>query len=158
MSYESSKKSPTGLSNDNFICVPGKVVDVDDPERMHRIKALIPIINENEPHDEWINALVPWVGAEGYGPVHLPEINTEILIFGEYGESEMLFYLCRYNEVRHTPREFSDGGAGLRVQTDYRIISDGDLYLRGGRVIIEATASVRITAPAGFFINGKRID
>ena len=87
-----------------MIGVEGFVADVSDPEGMHRIRVIIPSIDEEAIHDEWIPALAPWVGAPGYGPVNLPEMGTEVLLFGRLGEKHSLFYLSRYNEDSPHPR------------------------------------------------------
>lgn len=133
----------------------GTVHEVDP--RTLAVKAIIPSIDPDRVHDQWIHQAVPWAGPPGFGPAYAPAIGSEVLITGRFGQSYSLLYLCAYN-TRHTPPgEFADGARGIRADGDYRLIADGDLFIRGGRVIIEADASVRITAPAGFFINGKRI-
>lgn len=132
------------------------IVHQVDPRTL-AVKAIIPSIDPDRVHDRWIHQAVPWVGEPGYGPAFAPAVGSEVLITGRFGQSYSLLYLCAYN-TRHTvPEEFADGSRGLKSDGDCRLIADGDLFIRGGRVVIEADASVRITAPAGFFINGKRI-
>lgn len=111
------------MRDDWLICVQAIVVDVDDPEQMHRIRVLIPDIDESETHDEWVTALVPFVGSEGYGPVHLPEIGTEVLLFGRLGQKHSLFYLSRFNEDFQTPQEFADGSRGVKTDSPLRLIA-----------------------------------
>lgn len=151
------KRNTGDIREDWMVAVEGIVVVNEDPEGQHRIKVVIPVIDEAVMFDEWVTALIPWVGPDGYGPVNAPELGSEVVLFGRLAEKHNLFYLARYNEDFRVAAEFADGARGLKTDGDYRIIGEGDLYLRGGRVIIEADASIRITAPGGFFVNGKRI-
>lgn len=149
------KRRAHAAREDWFSAVEAIVAEVDP--RTMAVKVIIPSIDEDRVHDEWVDALMPWVGPDGYGPAHLPAIGSEVILFSRLNEGVTLFYLSKYNEDFRPPAEFADGARGLKTEADYRLISEGDLYLRGGRVIIEADASVRITAPGGFFVNGKRI-
>ncbi len=138
-----------------FVCEYGTVHEVN--YETLEVKALIPSVDPNRVHDRWIKQMVPWVGSPGYGPAYAPAVGTEVLVTGRYGEPFTLYYTSVYNEEYPPPGEFADGARGLKTDGDLRLISDGDLYLRGGRVILEADASIRITAPGGFFVNDKRI-
>lgn len=106
-----------------LIAVEGIVVDNRDPEGQHRIKVLIPSIDENYVHDEWVTALVPWTGPDGYGPAHIPEVGSEVVLFGRLGQTHTLYYLARYNEEHRVPD--LDDARGLKTDGAYRIIADG---------------------------------
>ncbi|MBX6772800.1 MAG: hypothetical protein IRY83_13800 [Chloroflexi bacterium] len=110
-----------------LIAVEGIVVDNRDPERQHRIKVLIPSIDENYVHDEWVTALVPWTGPDGYGPVHVPEVGSEVVLFGRLGQKHTLYYLARYNEEHRVP-DLGDA-RGLKTDGEYRLIADGNVLL-----------------------------
>lgn len=140
---------------DWFNALEGIVVEQDPAQAA--VKVIVPAIDETEVLDDWVPVLFSWVGPPGYGAFGLPEIGSEVILFSRMNEGSLLFCLSRYNEDFMPPAEFADGQRGLKTDGDYRIISDGDLYIRGGRVIIEADASVQIVAPGGFFVNGKRI-
>lgn len=101
----------------------GIVAINSDPEGQHRIKVIIPSIDENMVYDKWVVALVPWVGPEGYGPVHLPELNSEVVLFGRLGEKHHLFYLSRFNEDFQLPAGF-DGARGLKTDTALKLLAD----------------------------------
>jgi hypothetical protein len=111
-------------ADDWMVAVEAVVAVNDDPEGMHRIKVLIPALDEAVIHDEWVTALVPWVGAAGYGPVYRPALGSEVLLFGRLGQPHSLFYLCRYNEDFNVPAEFSDGSRGAKLDTPYRLLCD----------------------------------
>jgi hypothetical protein len=144
------------------IGAPGLVVDTNDPEGMHRIKAIISPISESHVHDEWISAMVPWVGPDGYGPVHLPKIGAEVLIFGRYGQKYSLFYLCVYNEDHRVPAGFSDA-RGMKVDTIYRllcdllieVISQTQVLVRGEeRADVQGGQAVDVDAPDVRLVSG----
>jgi hypothetical protein len=117
-------KEHTGdIRNDWMTGVEGIVAINEDPERMHRIKVIIPVINESQIYDEWVSALLPWVGTDGYGPVNLPALNSEVVLFGRLAEKHNLYYLSRYNEDFHTPAEF-DGARGMKTETAYKLLAD----------------------------------
>jgi hypothetical protein len=88
------------------------------------IKVIIPVLDENEVHDEWVTPLVAWVGADGYGPVNPPALGSEVVLFSEMNDGETLFYLSRYNEDYRVPVEFADGARGLKTDTKYRVLVD----------------------------------
>jgi hypothetical protein len=46
---------------------------------------------------------------------------------------------------------------GIRAPADMKFISDGDMQLRAGAMQIESDAEINIIAPAGFFVDGRRL-
>jgi hypothetical protein len=101
------------------------VADVSDLEGMHRIRVTIPSIDEAAVHDEWIPAMTTWVGPAGYGPVNLPELMSEVLLFGRLGQKHSLFYLSRYGEDTTIPGEFvGDNARGLKTDGRYKLLAD----------------------------------
>jgi Type VI secretion system/phage-baseplate injector OB domain len=131
----------------------------DDPEHRHRIKVIIPSIDEHKIHDKWINRMVWWTGQPGYGDFHIPEINSEVLLFGRNSEKYHIFYVSRFNEEHLVPRDFwrPPDTRGFRTDGDYKAIVSLDYQIRSGRLLIETDATARIIAPGGFFINNKRV-
>ncbi len=107
-----------------FIAIEGIVVETAINDGIPQIKAKVGIIHDEYVHDEWITAMMAWVGADGYGPVNLPALGSEILIFGRLGQKHTLFALSRYNEEFHAPPEFADGSRGLKTDTAYKILAD----------------------------------
>ncbi len=97
-----------------MLAIEGIVADTNDPEQMHRVKVVIPSIDESYIHGEWVTFMQPWVGSPGYGPVHLPDIGSEVLLFGRLGDPHMLFCLSRFNEDYTVPAEFADGARGVK--------------------------------------------
>ncbi|HEY9286242.1 MAG TPA: hypothetical protein VIP46_22515 [Pyrinomonadaceae bacterium] len=121
-SFVNSRSKEHENRADWFSAVEGIVAEVDDAT--HAIKVVIPAIDENLIHDEWVDALMPWVGPDGYGPVNLPAIGSEVILFSRLNEGHSLFYLSRYNENFRPPAEFADGSRGLKVDTPYRLLCD----------------------------------
>ncbi len=137
------------------IAVPAIVAVNEDPEHQHRVKAVIPLLDETAIHDEWIKQLGGFAGSSGYGNFDVPTIGSEIVLFGFLGQSDQLYYLCVYNENNLVPGDFDDETArGTRSDGDYKIISRGDLILEGGRVLIKsAFGTIQISAAAGLIID-----
>jgi hypothetical protein len=153
-------KENTGvIRNDWMICVPGVVAVNEDPEHRHRIKVIIPVIDEHEVYDQWVNRLVWWAGAPGYGEFHIPALGSEVVLMGDRGQKHHLYYISRYNEDYLVPPDFWGPAdtRGFRTDGDYKSIVELDHFQFAGRMHIEVHSSVNITAPAGLFINGKKV-
>ena len=132
--------------------MPAIIADNDDPEHRHRVKVIIPHIDENIVHDEWVERMGGYAGSGGYGSFEIPRVGTEVVLFSEWGAGERLFYMTLFNEQFTVPPDFTDETVrGTRVDGDYKLIVEGDLYFRAGRVKIESDSSVDIIAPAGVF-------
>lgn len=137
--------------------VPAVVADNDDPEKQHRVRVIIPTIDEDVIYDEWARQLVFCLG-NGYGSFFIPPMGAEVILFGQIGQKYNLFYASVYNEEMAIPPDCDDETvAGFRVPGDLKLIADLDLQIRGGRVSIEADASINIVAPAGMYVNGRKL-
>lgn len=153
-----SKPAPESGQDRWLIAVPGIVADNDDPERQHRIKVIIPSIDEDKVFDEWARQIGCFVGPPGYGSFCLPPIGGEVVLFGAFGQKHNLYYASVYNEDFVAPTDFPDETvAGLRLPGDVKIIAECDGQLRAGRWRIEADASIELLAPAGVFLNGRKL-
>lgn len=152
-------KEHTGQIRDTWVCALEAIVAInEDPEHQHRIKVIIPSIDENEICGKWINRMVWFTGAEGYGDFHIPGINSEVLLFGRLSQKHNLYYISRFNEDFIVPPDFRRSTVrGFRTDGDYKQIVDLDMQIRAGRLEIETDASATIIAPGGLYINGKRI-
>ena len=140
-----------------FSAVPGIVADNEDPERQHRIRVIIPSIDESLIFDEWVRPLAFCMG-NGYGAVFIPPLDTEVVLFGTFGEKYNLFYVPTYSEEMIIPPDFEDETvSGFRVPGDFKQIVELDMQLRAGRIDIEADEIIKITAPGGFWVNGRRL-
>src|ERR1700754_2849243 len=144
---------------DWMVAVPALVAVNDDPEHRHRIKVIIPVIDENEIHDKWIDRMVWWAGAPGFGDFHIPELNSEVLLVGDRSEKYTIYYVSRFNEDYPVPKDFwgPPDTRGFRQDGDYKSIVELDHYSFAGRFIFEAHSTVNILAPGGLFINGKKV-
>jgi len=138
-----------GLQERWVIAVAGIVADVQDPEGLHRIRVIIPDISEDFIHDEWLPVMMPWVGADGYGPVHLPELNSEVLIFGRKGQKHTCFCLPVYNETFTPPVEFADSSRGLKADTIYRLLADLLIQVKSAEQVDVAGPLVRLLGGDG---------
>lgn len=143
-----------GAEDSPFVCEFGIVHEVDP--RTLAVKAVIPSIDPDRVHDRWVVQMTPWVGAPGYGPVFAPEVGSEVLIFGRFGDTLTLFYTSRYNERYTLPEEFADGARGCKCDTVYRLLCDllieiksqTQVLVRGEeRVDVEGGDAVDVDAP-----------
>lgn len=147
--------------NDRLICVEAIVETTEDPEHQHRIKVVIPTMDEHRVRDEWVRPFVPYVGGPGFGSFFVPARGSEVMLFGRLGQKHNLFYLSVYNEDFPVPADFQqqhpETVAGFRVPGDFKLIVDGDLQLRCGGLQIQTEGAINIVAPGGFFVNGKTV-
>lgn len=150
-------KKATGELNDEWMTgVEAIVAENEDPERQHRIKVVIPIIDENQVYDKWVKQLGVYVGGPGFGSFYVPPKGSEVVLFGRLGQKHNLYYLSVYNESFIVPPDFEDSSVcGVRAPGNMKHITEGDYQLRAGRANIETDSTLRIIAPFGVFINGK---
>ncbi|HEY8203878.1 MAG TPA: phage baseplate assembly protein V [Pyrinomonadaceae bacterium] len=129
----------------------------EDPEFQHRIKVIIPALDENNVYDKWVRSLSVFVLGQGYGSFFVPPIGSEVTLFSRLGAKHNLFYLPTYNEDFIVPADFRDPAvAGIRAPGDLRFICDGDMQLRFGGLRMQADfGAINLTAPGGVFINGR---
>jgi len=143
---------------DFFHALFGIVAVNDDPEFQHRIKCIFPWHDKDRIHDEWIKRLVWFTGAQGYGDFHPPDLGSEVFVFGALGQKYHLAYLSVYNEKYIVPADFRAATVrGFRTDGDYKLMADLDMQIRSGRLFIETDSTARIIAPAGLFINDKKV-
>lgn len=108
--YKESKKSgKDAVAEDGrwLIGVPAIVADNQDPERQHRVRVIIPSIDEDLIFDDWARQLVFCLG-NGYGSAFIPPKNSEVILFGQLGEKFNFFYASVYNEEMFVPEGFND--------------------------------------------------
>ena len=106
-----------------LFCEPALVADVDDPEKQHRVRAIIPAIDEDLIYDEWIRPSAFCLG-NGFGSVFIPPVGSEILLTGTLGQKFNLSYISTYNEEMLMPTELSIDVAGFHVPKDLSLIAD----------------------------------
>lgn len=133
------------------------VAENEDPERQHRVKVIIPSIDEDVTYDEWARQMVFCLG-NGFGSVFIPPVGSEVVLFGQLGEKYSLFYASVYNEDMEIAADFdAPTVSGFRVPGDFKMIADLDMQLRSGRLAIETDGQINIVAPGGMLINGRRV-
>jgi hypothetical protein len=139
------------------VALPAIVAENKDPERQHRIRVVIPSIDENLVFEEWVRQLGFYVGPPGYGSFFLPPVGSEVALFGQLGQKFNLYYLSVFNEEHIIPPDFEgETAAGWRVPGDLKILVEGDLQITAGRLLLHADKSkVNITGAAGVFLNGR---
>lgn len=133
----------------------GIVAVNEDPERQHRVKVIIPSIDEEKVFDDWARQMVFCMG-NGYGSVFIPPVGSEVVLFGGLGQKYNLFYAGLYNEEMQIAADFENSTmSGFRVPGDLKIMADLDMQLRGGRGAFEFDGQLNIVAPGGIILNGR---
>ena len=159
--YQQMRRVANADHDDRLICVEAIVAVTEDPEHQHRIKVVIPMMDEERVRDEWVRPMVPYVGGPGFGSFFVPRSGSEVVLFGRLGQKHSLFYVSVYNEDHPVPADFQvqhpETVAGFRVPGDFKLIVEGDLQFRCLGLHIETDGAINIIAKAGFFVNGKRV-
>jgi hypothetical protein len=154
-------RSASGAGNDQdqgLQGLEGIVAVNEDPEHQHRIKVIIPLLDPHAVFDKWIRPIGVFVLGAGYGSFFVPPLGSEVTLFARLGGKHNLFYASAFNEDFVVPADFRDPAVcGIRAPGELKLISELDLQLRSGRTHIESDSTVRIIAPAGVFINGRRV-
>ena len=103
---------PEGELAGRFIAIEGIVAENEDPEHQHRIKVIIPLLDEYRVRDEWVRQAGCYVGGPGFGSFYMPPIGSEVVLFGRLGQKYNLYYLSVYNEDFRVPADFPDSSDG----------------------------------------------
>lgn len=141
---------------DWMVAVEGIVVDNNDPENQHRVRLLIPSIDEDRIYDKWARQLVMFVGGPGYGSFFVPAEGSEVVVWGRLGQKHNLYYMSVYNENYIVPEDFrSSAVCGIRAPGDMKLMTEGDLQLEMGGGRVRTRGAFEIISPGGIFLNGK---
>jgi hypothetical protein len=152
------ERATRGQNDDWLTGVEGIVAINEDPENQHRVKVVIPALDEEQVYDKWVRQIGVHVLGPGYGSFFVPPVGGEVILFGRLGQKHNLYYLSVYNEDFVVPADFRDTAtAGIRAPADLKFIADGDLQLRAGGLQIETDGAANIIAPGGLFINGRSV-
>lgn len=134
------------------------VAENEDPERQHRVKVVIPAIDEERVHDKWVRQLGVYVGGPGFGSFFVPAKGSEVVLFGRLGQKHNLYYLSVYNEDFIVSPDFENSATcGVRAPGDLKFLAEGDMQLNAGGLQIETVGAVNIIAHGGFFVDGKPV-
>lgn len=143
---ESSKAAKQAIAEDGgwLMGVPGIVADNQDPERQHRVRVIIPSIDEDLIFDEWARQMVYCLG-NGFGTAFIPPKGSEVVLFGQLGQKFNLFYASLYNEEMFVPEGFdNEMTAGIHAPGDLKLIAEQLALLSGLNVEINATVLAKI--------------
>lgn len=144
--------------------VPAIVADNNDPDRQHRVRVIIPSIDENEIFDEWARQMVFCMG-KGFGSAFIPPKGSEVVLFGQLGQKFNLFYASLYNEEMTLPGEFNSTTAGVHVPGNLKLIAEQLAQLKGtnleaiaGQLAKIIGAEVEVTADGKVKVAGSTIE
>lgn len=118
--------------------VPAIVAENADPERQHRVKLIIPSIDDAMVYDEWARQMVFCLGS-GFGSSFIPPKGSEVVAFGQLGQKHNLFYASLYNEEMTVPPDMdSEMSVGFRAPAALSAIATTLLKLLGQNILAEA--------------------
>lgn len=145
--YGKAKRSGKDAIAENggwLMGVPAIVADNDDPERQHRVRVIIPSIDEDLIFDEWARQMVFCLG-DGYGSAFIPPKGSEVVLFGQLGQKFNLFYASLYNEEMLVPDGFDDEmTVGIKAPGNLTFIAEelAKIQAKNFDAIIAQTAKI----------------
>jgi hypothetical protein len=129
-----------------LVCEPAIVADVDDPENQHRIKVIIPAIDEELMYDDWVRPMTPFAMGDGYGAVFVPPKGSEVLISGILGQKFNLCYLgAIYNEENRKSSQLDKETPGIHVPGNLSFLAGLLMKLQAQNVHIIAEQLAKMT-------------
>lgn len=121
------------------------VADNEDPENQHRVRVIIPSIDENEIYDVWARQMVFCLG-NGFGTSFIPPKGSEVVLFGQLGQKHNLFYASLYNEEMTVPATMdSELSVGIHAPAVMKLIATSLLKLQGQNVEVIAAQLAKTT-------------
>jgi hypothetical protein len=121
----------------------GIVAENNDPENQHRVKVIIPSIDENETYNEWVRQMVFCMG-DGFGSVFIPPVGSEVVLFGTLGEKYNLFYASLYNEEMQISSFLNKDNAGIHAPKNLYLIAELTAKILARNIEIKAEQLVHI--------------
>ena len=124
--------------------VPAIVADNADPENQHRVRVVIPTIDEDLIFDEWARQMV-FCLVDGYGSAFIPPKGSEVVLFGQLGQKYILLYALLYNEEMSVPEGFNDEmTVGVHAPGNLHLIAEELVKIQAQNfdAIIEQTAKI----------------
>ncbi len=173
LSEISSTPPPQRIRTRSHVAAPGVVTQIDDPERLGRIRVALPTYNSVE--TDWMGVLSAGAGA-GKGFMTLPDIGDHVLVLFAHEDPSQGIVLGGLYGANVPPDVGIDAGAvqrytlltpgGQRIRLDdgQKTIrlenSSGSYYeLSPQRVRVHAAADLLIEAPGQHIvIRGQNID
>jgi hypothetical protein len=142
---EITKRTESVIDNNErwMTGVTGIVAENNDPENQHRVKVIIPSIDENETYDEWVRQMVFCMG-DGFGSVFIPPVGSEVVLFGTLGEKYNLFYASLYNEEMQISSVLNKDKAGIHAPKDLYLIAELTAKILARNIAIKAEQLVNI--------------
>ena len=145
-----------GMSaNGQWIAVPAIVAKNNDPEKRHRIKVIIPMIDEDVIFDEWLTMFAPCLG-DGFGFVAIPPVGSEVLLFGTFGQKYTFYCVSIYNDEMAISSGLGKDAAGIHAPKDLKLIAEKTAQVKGKDVNIEAANKADITG-IEIELNGTKV-
>jgi len=91
-----------------LICESAIVSENVDPDKLGRIKVIIPSIDEDNQFGDWIVPAASHCLGDGFGMLMLPVKGQEVLITGVLGQKfNLVYHAAVYNEEAKVAEELS---------------------------------------------------
>ncbi len=166
--YKETNKSAKNAIDETgnwLMGVPGIVADNQDPENQHRVRVIIPSIDEDMIFDEWARQMVFCLG-NGYGSAFIPPKNSEVVLFGQLGQKFNLFYASLYNEEMLMPSGYKNEltvgihapGNLIFIAEQVAKIQANNIELIAAQVAKMLANNVEITAQSAALLKGSQVN
>lgn len=117
----SQKGSP---SNAPWACESAIVAVNDDPDRLGRIKVIIPSIDEDNVFDDWIVPAATHCMGDGFGMLMIPPKGAEVIVSGVLGQKHnFVYHAAVYNEEMKVPAELNAQTPGFKVPANFFVLA-----------------------------------
>lgn len=144
--YKAVNKSTNKTIDENgkwMMGVAAIVADNKDPENQHRVRVIIPSVDEDLIFDEWIRQIAFCLG-DGFGSVFIPPLGSEVVLFGELGQKYNLYYASVYNEEMMISSQLGKDTAGIHAPEDLKLIAEKVAEIIGKDAILKAEQKAEI--------------
>ncbi len=104
-------------------CESAIVAENVDPDKLGRIKVIIPSIDEDMMFDDWVVPAASHCMGNGFGMLMIPPKGAEVIVSGVLGQKfNLIYHAAVYNEEMKAPEELNPDRPGFKVPKDFWLI------------------------------------
>jgi len=122
--YNAASKKGSGETTPWLICESAIVAETDDPDKLGRVKVIIPSIDEDNVFDDWVVPAASHCLGDGFGMLMTPAKGQEVLISGVLGQKfNLVYHAAVYNEDAKIATELNLDWPGIKVPKNLTFIA-----------------------------------
>lgn len=112
------------VTRDWLVCESAIVTDTEDPDKLGRIKAIIPCLDPDMQFDDWIVPAGFHCLGDGFGSLFLPEKGSEVLVTGKLAQKyNLVYHAAVYNEEMAAAAELNADWPGIKTPKNLTFIA-----------------------------------